>query len=182
MIPALKHMYTFKIKDNSPNIDVLVTRGLLALASIASLLYQSNQYFFINVLSAVILVTAAIFVNTLLVKYKVDNRIVLIVAAILLFIATHAIIFAVVIIVYGLIVKKLYKEPVVNVNTEGVIFKKMFATPVHAWNEFNNIILKDNLLTLDFKNNKLLQLTILENETSIDEGSFNHFCSGFIGV
>ena len=175
-------MYTFNIKDNSPNIDVLVTRCLLALASIASLLYQSNQYFIINVLSAVILFIAAIFVNTLLIKYKVDNRILLIVAAILLFIATHAIIFCAILIVYGLIVKKLYKEPVVNVNTEGVIFKKMFTNPVHAWDEFNNIILKDNLLTLDFKNNKLLQLTIIENETMVDEGSFNHFCSGFIGM
>ncbi len=175
-------MYTFNIKDNSPNIDVLVTRCLLALASIASVLYQSKQYFFINVLSAVILFTAAIFVNTLLVKYKVDNRILLIVAAILLFITTHAIIFAAILIVYGMIVKKLYKEPVVTINTEGVVIKKMFANPVHAWDEFNNIILKDNLLTLDFKNNKLLQLTIVENEIMVDEGSFNHFCSGFIGV
>jgi len=175
-------MYTFNIKDNSPNIDVLVTRCLLALASIASILYHTNQYFFINVLSAVILFTAAIFVNTLLTKYKIDNRILLVIAAIQLFIATHAIIFAAILIIYGLIVKKLYKEPVVNVNTEGVIFKKMFANPVHAWDEFNNIILKDNLLTLDFKNNKLLQLTIVENETMVDEGSFNHFCSGFIGV
>lgn len=44
------------------------------------------------------------------------------------------------------------------------------------WNEINNIILKDGLLTIDFKNNKLIQQTIDESKTSVDEKEFNDFC------
>ncbi|MBA3675294.1 MAG: hypothetical protein H0W75_10150 [Chitinophagaceae bacterium] len=42
----------------------------------------------------------------------------------------------------------------------------------YKWNEISNIILKDNILTLDFKNNKLIQGEI---ETSVDENAFNTF-------
>lgn len=42
----------------------------------------------------------------------------------------------------------------------------------YKWNELNNVILKDNLLTLDFKNNKLLQREI---NTPVNEATFNAF-------
>lgn len=44
------------------------------------------------------------------------------------------------------------------------------------WNELNNIILKDGLLTIDYKNNKLFQQVIDESKTSVDEKEFNDFC------
>ena len=58
----------------------------------------------------------------------------------------------------------------------------MLSKPVHYWNEFNNIILKDDMLTLDFKNNKLLQLDVVQSDKEVDEESFNNFCSKFIGL
>jgi hypothetical protein len=46
------------------------------------------------------------------------------------------------------------------------------------WNELNNIIMKDGLLTLDFKNNKLIQVLVSKdkNNKEIDERNFNDFC------
>jgi hypothetical protein len=45
-----------------------------------------------------------------------------------------------------------------------------------VWNEVSNIILKDNILTIDLKNNKLIQHTINENENKdLDETAFNTF-------
>ena len=44
-----------------------------------------------------------------------------------------------------------------------------------SWPELNAIILKDGLLTIDFKNNKLIQQTIDENST-VNEQDFNEFC------
>jgi hypothetical protein len=43
------------------------------------------------------------------------------------------------------------------------------------WTELNNIILKDGLLTIDFKNNKLIQQLIDEN-TQVNETGFNQYC------
>jgi hypothetical protein len=47
-----------------------------------------------------------------------------------------------------------------------------------TWSDFNNIILKDGLLTLDFKNNRLLQREVAddEDEDDADEEEFNMFC------
>ena len=52
------------------------------------------------------------------------------------------------------------------------LFKKKF-----QWSDFNNIILKDGLLTLDFKNNKLFQKEALDDdEPDADEDEFNEYC------
>jgi uncharacterized membrane protein YhaH (DUF805 family) len=46
------------------------------------------------------------------------------------------------------------------------------------WSVFNNVILKDGLLTLDFKNNRLVQKEVAdeEDEDDADEEEFNAFC------
>jgi hypothetical protein len=40
------------------------------------------------------------------------------------------------------------------------------------------MIIRDGLLTLDFKNNKLIQALVIvqENESALDEKEFNDFC------
>ena len=60
--------------------------------------------------------------------------------------------------------------------------KKMnFPSSEYSWNKFSNVMLRDNILTLDFNNNKLIQWEI-ENvrrtpfgEKSINENEFNEF-------
>ena len=46
------------------------------------------------------------------------------------------------------------------------------------WSMFNNVILKDGLLTLDFKDNRLLQREIADDdeEDDADEDEFNAYC------
>lgn len=46
----------------------------------------------------------------------------------------------------------------------------------YKWTDFNNIILKDDLLTLDFKNNRLLQRETVDEEGDADEHEFNLYC------
>ena len=48
----------------------------------------------------------------------------------------------------------------------------------YDWSAFNNVILKDGLLTLDFKNNRLLQKEVADDdeEDDADEEEFNAFC------
>jgi hypothetical protein len=52
------------------------------------------------------------------------------------------------------------------------------------WEELNNLVLKDGLLTIDFKNNKLLQQEIIndENDYGINEKEFNAFCREMINI
>jgi NADH:ubiquinone oxidoreductase subunit 6 (subunit J) len=46
----------------------------------------------------------------------------------------------------------------------------------YRWSDFNNIILKDDLLTLDFKNNRILQRETVDEEGDADEDEFNSWC------
>lgn len=47
----------------------------------------------------------------------------------------------------------------------------------YQWTDFNNIILKDGWLTLDFANNRVLQREIADDEDDeADEDEFNAFC------
>jgi TRAP-type C4-dicarboxylate transport system permease small subunit len=46
------------------------------------------------------------------------------------------------------------------------------------WTAFNNVLLKDGLLTLDFKNNRLIQREVTDDdeEDDADEEEFNAYC------
>jgi hypothetical protein len=46
----------------------------------------------------------------------------------------------------------------------------------YTWTDFTNIILKDNLLTLDFKNNRLFQRETIDEEGDTEEDEFNEYC------
>ncbi len=175
-------MYTFSIKDNGPDIQVVLSRGLLALSAIVCLFYGGNGFFLINIIAAVLLLTMAGLCNLLCVKFKITNLLILIAGAIILFAATRSFILPIVLPLFGWGVKKILKQPFVSVNTNGVHFHNTIGSTAYRWKVFNNIILKDNLLTLDFKNNKLMQLTVMETGNTTDEGSFNNFCSGCIGI
>ena len=58
--------------------------------------------------------------------------------------------------------------------TTDKISKMNFPGKDFDWNMFNNVILKDNILTLDFKNNRLIQAEI-DKSHEINERQFNSF-------
>ena len=58
-----------------------------------------------------------------------------------------------------------------NINYPYFIDKKI------DWKEVSNIILKDDILTIDLKNNKLLQAKISLAGVNPDEKEFNTFCA-----
>jgi hypothetical protein len=51
-----------------------------------------------------------------------------------------------------------------------------FPKRIIQWNRLNNIVLKDGLITIDFKNNKLIQQQVDESSSFINEKEFNDFC------
>ncbi|HXB94585.1 MAG TPA: hypothetical protein VNU70_05485 [Puia sp.] len=50
------------------------------------------------------------------------------------------------------------------------------------WSAFNNVILRDGILTLDFSNNRLMQKEVAddEDEDDADEEEFNAFCRSML--
>jgi hypothetical protein len=67
------------------------------------------------------------------------------------------------------------KKPVVHVSSQRITYPSF---PVRSiqWQQLNNLIIKEGLLTIDFKNNKFIQQAIEENNNYINEQDFNDFC------
>lgn len=59
------------------------------------------------------------------------------------------------------------------------IVRKGITTKTYAWNEFNNVMIKDDLLTMDFKNNSLFQAYTDDEENEeyeVEDEEFNNYC------
>lgn len=63
----------------------------------------------------------------------------------------------------------------VGFNTQNITYPS-FPPKQIKWKELNQVILKDGLLTIDFKSDKLIQQHIDENKTTVNEKDFNDFC------
>jgi hypothetical protein len=67
------------------------------------------------------------------------------------------------------------KTPVVYIGSEQIIYPS-FPKRKIQWTELNNVMLKDGLLTIDFKNNKLIQQSTDDSLSAVNEKEFNDFC------
>jgi hypothetical protein len=69
------------------------------------------------------------------------------------------------------------RKLIVAVNKEQIIYPS-FPRRHIAWTDLNNLILKDGLLTIDFRNNRVAQNHVINsgNDNSLNETEFNEFC------
>ncbi|MDZ4794651.1 MAG: hypothetical protein SGI83_10260 [Bacteroidota bacterium] len=67
------------------------------------------------------------------------------------------------------------KELIVNFISDRIVYPS-FPPKRIEWSDLNNVVLKDRLLTIDFKNNKLIQEDIDAKSYSLNEEEFNDFC------
>jgi len=68
------------------------------------------------------------------------------------------------------------KKPTLLINEDHIQVPYLFTKTV-AWNELNNLVLKDGIITLDFKNDHLFQSALQDSAEPVDETEFNAFCS-----
>ncbi len=68
------------------------------------------------------------------------------------------------------------QKQIINILGQGVVYPS-FPKKNIAWQHIGHVILKDDMLTIDLKNNKIYQHLIqYENELQINEAKFNEFC------
>jgi hypothetical protein len=79
-----------------------------------------------------------------------------------------------VIIIFALRVLK--TKSTATFTAENVQIKRSLFTKQYPWAVLENVVLKDNLLSVDLKNNHLIQLELAAESTSTNEAAFNQFC------
>ncbi len=73
------------------------------------------------------------------------------------------------------------QDPILRIMDEGIAYPS-FPKKFFKWAEVKQVLLKDNILSLDMNNNSLLQFTLpAENIAHIDVVSFNRFCASKVG-
>jgi hypothetical protein len=174
--------FVFTLKDNNQKAFnsffwFLFFLHLIAAAVItfnASDSYQKNTAALSLVIFLVITAVFYLFKN----KFKQKNyQLALFVVMVLFWLALAAWLPAIIVtiaIIFAFFI--LQKKSVAIFSAETIIITKSLFKKTYSWAEIQNAVLKDNLLSVDFKNNHLLQVEIADTNTSFDENTFNQFC------
>lgn len=168
--------YEFTIAESREAFHASNVSGFLLLAALFTLMTERGG---IGISVTAILFIAAMFSRTLLVRFQIPAWLVQLAAAVFLALATRSILFPAVIAVFAFVLEWSYVQPRVSISGEQLILVRSYNTRKYRWDELNNVVLKDGLLTLDFTNNKVLQLTI-QNNSGVNDAAFNDFCAGQI--
>ncbi|UCJ08818.1 hypothetical protein KTO58_06420 [Chitinophaga pendula] len=71
---------------------------------------------------------------------------------------------------------KMFQPAFVKLENTGITVPTTFSTHQFSWNQLNNVILNNDLLTLDFRSNKILQLEVLDNIHPEQAAAINTYC------
>jgi len=74
------------------------------------------------------------------------------------------------------------KPVYVLMDITGIMLPSTFSARTVAWSQLNNVVLRNDLLTIDFKNNKILQLEVLDDIPGIKEDEINGFCRSRLAI
>jgi len=93
---------------------------------------------------------------------------------------SHAIL-AGAIVLFWIYLKKREDGEKILVSEKSIVLPGLSGDRIIEWTQLANVIKKHDLLTLDFKSNKLLQVQVI-NADHIDEDEFNQFCQQQLAV
>lgn len=69
-----------------------------------------------------------------------------------------------------------HRRLVITVSDKWIIIPSVPEKKIE-WNELSNLVLKDDLLTIDMKNNRLFQHQVISSDWDVNEEEFNKFCN-----
>lgn len=154
---------------------MVVIRAIFAVAA-AGAFARYADYGWIALLVAAMLIVISIYVNTIKAISKMPVVVMLVIAIALLCIVTQTPYFALVLVIHWILDKFISKEPKYQIDEFEIKITQLFTEKIFLWADVQNVIFKDGLLTVDFKNNRILQHTVRSKDTEFDEKSFNRFC------
>jgi hypothetical protein len=84
--------------------------------------------------------------------------------------------FAILYLIAAVLEKPAKVLPEVAFDKKEIVFNSI-PSKKFKWEQVNNVVLKDNILTIDLKNNQLIQKTVKAEVTPEQEKEFNAFCA-----
>lgn len=186
-------MYIFQVKQKDRTKILPVFHLLIALIFILDLSHVHQEgkkdaiFFAVNLIGSLFLLISGIFHKKIISSLSKDLSLflfesVLVFGAAIYFwskggslVAVSHVILAGVILLFWIYIKKREYGEQIAVSEKHIILPGLSGDRIIEWAELINLVKKHDLLTLDFKNNKLLQVLLIGGD-EIDETEFNKFC------
>lgn len=87
----------------------------------------------------------------------------------------HGYAFAIIYLVAAVLEKPVKVQPEYAFDEDSIVYNS-FPQKKYLWSEVANVLIKDGILTIDLKNNKLIQKEVNDEVSVQDEKDFNEFC------
>lgn len=164
--------FNFKIINTKSNLIRLITDGLFLINAFLFLFFaiKSSMYNW-SYIPAIISFLVAIFSMFFKKRIKIGYQIAAIIVCVGWIQLSYAWLGIIMIILLS-IAERIARDTIINFTSSEIIITS-FSKRKFQWNDLQNVVLRDGLLTIDFKNNKLLQV-FTSNPTN--EKIFNDFC------
>jgi hypothetical protein len=168
-------MFTFIIKENIHQITNSIYRALLLFIGLVILYTPPALSILVSYIAFSLLLVMAISIHILQIKFPALHKKIMLIASCILLLTTGNWLLAFILVLINIAVGAFKQSPTIKFEEDGFTLKKLFNKKKYSWDNCSNIIVKDGLLTIDFKNNHLLQLPIDENISVIKLNEFNSF-------
>ena len=169
-------MFTFFINETATKFLVTTTRALLFFAAFTCFITVPKYSMWLPILLGALLILAAFFLPYFLQKNKHAITIIMLFASSCLILITGSFIVAGILFFGSVVLKKVYINPTIIFTHNDICITKTISKKYHKWNDCDNVVYKGGLLTIDFKNNRIIQLPINTGISGVDESTFNLFC------
>lgn len=164
------------IRENSALISHTALRALLFVAGVACLFYDPYQFKWVSWIAVFMLLGAAILFVRLLAIFKANITYLLIAVALFLLFVSQSFVLSILFFISGFSLRFLTKKPLVIVEEKGVLMPGLFQSTLISWSELNNVVIKDGILTIDLKTDKVYQLEVDDAKTSETPEYINDYC------
>ncbi|WP_133177699.1 hypothetical protein [Chitinophaga parva] len=73
---------------------------------------------------------------------------------------------------------KIMQPAFAKLDMTGITLPTTFSEKLFPWTDLQNAVVRNDLFTVDFKNNKILQLEILDDLPATERDTINEYCQG----
>ena len=183
-----KIVYDYVVVLRNDHIQFIEKTGwLLTFLIIMLLVFSIYTTTNSTLLYVSLIITLSLFISNWIEKRKKKNIVfknILVTGGLGLSIASSLpVIIGILIIISGLIEKIILQKREFGFSKNIIQENGLFGKKIN-WNELNRVILKDDILTIDYKNNKLIQVhTDNEDDEDYEVGAdeFNAYCQNRLG-
>lgn len=175
-------IYDYVVVLKNPKLNLILNTGwLLSILSLIILIVNAFIYPDSWLLYLCIFIVLVLVISNLIDKKKkkeIRFKSILIAAGIGLIFLTKFEYMNLIILVAGLTEGFFLRKTEIGLTTNEIVISKLWKEKI-TWDKLNNVIIKDDMLTIDFKNNRLIQLPTDDaddDEYDVDDDEFNIFC------